>query len=677
MEDFHYKYIADAKEMISSLIDEIIKLENSKESTSLIDDIFRKIHTLKGSAAMFGFEKVGKISHNLENIFEDIRSRQKVVNSSIIDISLSSFDIISKLLENNEQLSSIDDKLFNELIKKTSLTDISEVDEEIEPKTEVDILSNSDYHLFYILFYPNEDVLKRGIKPFDIFEELLEIGTYKAFPFTEKITNLDTLDVTDFFLYWEIFYVSKKELNDVKDIFMFYYDTEYEIIELSFKDFFYNQHLFNKFKIINSGQVSFVELQNSIREILKSLSVIIENIEQKNIEIEPSKSIQIETQSVESIRVSSTKLDELINLVSELVTLNSGLEIIAKQIGNDLLLKKLNEVTKLSKKFRDNALDLRLIPVSILIVKFKRLVRDLSLKLNKNIEFIVEGADTQLDKNIIDKIEAPLMHIIRNSIDHGIEDADERKLNNKPNEGIIRFIAFYSGANVFIQIQDDGKGIDLDRIKQKAIEKNLVTENSNLTEKELIEIIFTAGFSTAQSLTEVSGRGVGMDVVKKQIQDLRGEIDISTEKNLGTSVTLKLPLTLSIIDTLLVTVAKWQILLPLYPIVGCKRVKYDIALNNDQIEYNNQLIPLINMSNIFTSSQLNSEHQQIIFINLNEKYFGILIDKVISEHQAVIKPLGYLHQNQNYLSGVSILGNGTMALVIDLNALVKYYFKSV
>ncbi len=363
-------------------------------------------------------------------------------------------------------------------------------------------------------------MLVRGIKPFTIFEELQEIGLFKAFPFTDKMPDIETIDLDKFFLYWEIFFVGQTSEDDVKDVFMFYYEDEYLIEKISFADFFTEDKALTKYKIIEHQKISIEKLRSQTTEMIEKLGINIniataEKTALPNIiEIPATKKVEIPIQTIikestetsskpiESIKVSSAKLDELINLVSELVTLNSGMEILAKEIKHERLLRDIKEVTKLSKRFRDNALELRLVPIETMMIKFKRMIRDLSIKLNKSVEFIIEGSKTELDKNIIDKLEAPLMHIIRNAIDHAIEPQEERIALNKPETGVIRLIAFYSGANVFIQIQDDGRGIDTEMIRQKAIEKNIIAHNQVLTEKEIYEIIFLPGFSTSKNLTE-------------------------------------------------------------------------------------------------------------------------------------------------------------------------------
>jgi len=670
MEQFKISFIEEVKDLLKNLTEEVIKLELNPNNEEIIQETFRIMHTIKGSAGMFGFAKIEKLTHHLETLYESIKYKEKFITTAIIDLTLNAIDIIVELLNNAEELSETSIKNYDKILEELVIDELEKT-ENLENQN-IDNQNTNTTIIYKILYNPKEDVLERGIKPFAIFEELDEIGKFKTFPFTDKMPDIDNIDLNKFFLFWEIFFVGKVQHEDIKDIFMFYYHNEYTIEEITISDFFEKDSIFKNFISIIQNKTSIENLRNEIQKCLTNIGIV-ENktIENKQIiKINNEKNNQTTYQPIEGIKVSSKKLDDLINLVSELVTLNSGLEIIVKDIKNDQLLRSIKEVSKLSKRFRDNALELRLVPIETLMVKFKRLIRDLSLKLGKSVDFVIEGSKTELDKNIIDKLEAPLMHIIRNSLDHGIELPSERIKFNKPQAGIIRIIAFYSGANVFIQVQDDGCGINPETIRQKAIEKKIITENQQLSEKEIYDIIFLPGFSTSKNLTDVSGRGVGMDIVKKEINNLRGEIDITSEINLGTSVTLKLPLTLSIIDTLFVKIDQWQILIPLSTVVICKQIdkKFDEVRN---IEFNNQILSIIDLRKLLNPETATEFISQIVIINTNKRVFGIIVDKILHEHQAVIKPLGHLHAQQKILSGASILGDGSIALVLDVNNLLR------
>jgi two-component system chemotaxis sensor kinase CheA len=517
--------------------------------------------------------------------------------------------------------------------------------------------------------------LFRGVKPFGIFYELSDLGKYKAIPFLDKLPSLENIDLDKFYLFWDIFFISTAPPEEVKDVFLFYEKEEATVIELDYRTL-------DKESLQGYAKTSVQKLApEAIQEIFYTLltreGIEIEKPEyvvQKEEAEEPEK-IGSETEykpgdlskKSSTMRVSSDKLDQLITNVSEFVTLYSQIALKVNMSGYQELMKPIQSLGKLSKKLRDNALDLRLVPLNELTLKLKRLVRDLSQKLGKEVSFITEGTDTELDKTIISNLEEPLMHIIRNSLDHGIESREVRHKMHKTPAGIVRLTSFYSGAYVFIQVQDDGAGMNPDILLNKALEKGFVTREQSLTKREIYDLIFLPGFSTAEKVSKISGRGVGMDVVKQKINELRGEIEIDSEVNLGTSVTIKLPLTLSIIDTLKVTIGNFMYLIPLAAIETCQRVRYQeiIAGNNKVYEFENIFLPVIVMRDEFGIKTGFPEYGRIVIIKQYEKKYGLLVDQVLGEHQAVVKPLGDLHKGHDFFTGVSIMGDGSLALILD------------
>ena len=379
----------------------------------------------------------------------------------------------------------------------------------------------------------------------------------------------------------------------------------------------------------------------------------------------------IETKNT-SIKVDADKLDELMNLVSELVVTKAELQSISEKYNLPDLDNLYEKIDKLSNRFKDNALSIRLIPIASMMLRFERLIRDLSKELGKQIDFITEGTDTELDKTIIDNITVPLMHIIRNSIDHGIESVERRRELKKPDHGVIKFTAFYSGANVFIQVQDDGAGMNPEYLRQKAEEKGFLKPNQAVTTRQLYDLVFRPGFSTAQTITGISGRGVGMDVVKQNITKLRGEIEMDSEINLGTITTIKLPLTLSIVDSLLVSLGETLLLIPLYIVDSCVQTTFDkISSIKPVFNYNGDPLSVINLRQLLCTDDNQPEITTLVIVKYKESCMCLSVDKVIGEHQAVLKPLGPYFAYQEYISGASILGDGHIALALDTNKLIR------
>jgi len=379
-----------------------------------------------------------------------------------------------------------------------------------------------------------------------------------------------------------------------------------------------------------------------------------------------------------SIRVSSDKLDHLMNLVSELVTTQARLSLFAEQTNVPGLAPIVENVHKLTRQLRDIAFSIVLIPIENLFGRFQRLVRDLSAELHKEVDFIVEGADTELDKTIIENLSDPLMHIIRNSMDHGIEDARVRIANGKPAKGKIHLKAFYSGASVIIQVSDDGAGIDPEIIHAKAISKGLVPSDKKMSKKEILDLIFLPGFSTAKKVTDVSGRGVGMDVVKKKISDIRGEVDVESEVGKGTTITIKLPLTLSIIDGLLVSIDSSHFVIPLSSIDKIYAVDKESIYSsfNNLVTLDGTQIPFFSLRKEFNLQPSNEELEQVVVVNFEDNRVGLVVDYVIGEYQAVLKPLGKHYKSHDIFSGATILGDGTVALVMDTNKIIKMFATS-
>lgn len=659
MQELIQEYIQDAEEMLAQLESKLFVLESDFKNKEIVHDVFRVMHNLKGSAGMFGFENIQRLTHDLETVYDQIRNEKLAISTEILNCTFKAVDFLKELLKNSDSVQEQGD--FETLLNRVATLIGKETKAYTAVTAEKSSVKQSERTYIYVRFMPDEYVFNRGVNIISLFEEVKEIGTAVIVPESEEVSiEVQQYELHKCLTAWDILISTEKDISAVKDVFIFMDESEYLIHKVS------SDNVTEEIKAINSA-IS----DNAISKFIEITNqAVVQESEKK---ADKNEAVVGQNKAEDSIRVSSKKLDVLMNLVSELVINKSQLELLAMKSGNAGLVKAVEHLSKLTKQFRDNALEIRLIPVESIMVNFRRLVRDLSQTLNKEIVFVVEGGDTELDKNIISALEKPLMHIIRNAADHGIEDTATRKMRGKGSEGMIKFIAFYSGANVFIQIQDDGGGLDIERIRKKAIEKGIISEQMQYSEKELINLIFEPGFSTASVVSDVSGRGVGMDVVKKQLEELRGEIEITTEKGLGTSFTLKLPLTLSIIDTLHVRVEGIELLVPLSNVDYCEKVSFDEikALSRNALQLNGALVPLVNLRQMFNLHGNVPETQKIIVVHREEKQFALLTDEVVGEHQAVLKPLGDVFKKQEYLSGASIMGDGRVSLVLDINKLVN------
>lgn len=673
MNEYVNGFIEEVKELLLQLEDDLITLERNPGNVDIINNIFRVMHTLKGSAGMVGYKNIQDLTHEFESLYVKIRDGQIIADSHIIDTTLKAKDLILTMLDNpgNNQGTQ---ELLNKIGDYSNAHGgpVNQSNNNSGPK----VISN---HLYAIFFSPDKGIFERGLNPDKVVDELKSFGetyilTHEKKKSWEKQKAEKICQTT-----WEIYLSAPRNSSDIEETFLFYDTEEYTIFEID-PESQPDPLLLDKLAILYKNKISGEEqLRNCIGHMPAKVGAPPvtreDQIADITSEIKAAETIKVDTDS--TVNVSSHKLDELMNLVSELVTLTATMQVNASN-HTDLRLKNtLESIEKLTKKFRNNALDLRLVPVGTLLSKFKRQVRDLSKDLNKKVNLLIEGQDIEIDKTILKSIESPLQHIIRNSIDHGLETDDERLAKGKGPEGLLKITAFYSGASVIIQVQDDGRGINLDRVKECAIKKGLMQADQVVTKQELITFILEPGFTTNENISIVSGRGVGMDVVRKELSSVGGSLEVFTEKDLGTSITMKLPTTLTIIDTLMVDIAETQILIPVMDIEYCYKESRENLFNKDNryIQYKNNPIPLVSLRKQFKYPESDKEDIMVIVINKFDRKYAITADHIVGEHQAVIKPLGDLFVNQPFFSGGSIMVDGKLAFILDTNFLFNQVTK--
>lgn len=674
MEELKAQFIEDAKELLADLEKKVLEVEQDPNNKATVEDIFRVMHNLKGASGMYGFENIGRLTHDLETLYDLVREGVVSIDKRIIDVTFASSDILRELLFNHDAVPEEMREDFENMISQLT-TMVAEFEREESASVQNEVATGG---IFYIVLKPYKEIFSRGVNLEYFFDDLACVGDHVVKLHNTKLSLTQQYENKECSGVWEIIVKSPQGEAPVKDLFIFMLDDEYEIIPLD-EGFASNATLKSSVSV-NFKDANFAETEIFIKSFcgdsLKgSVSVPSAKIGTKTTEpAVASKTLRVknltDSKADDTIRVASKKLDTLMNLVSELVTTKAHLSLIAESVQEPRLTKAIEAVEKLSKQLSDLALDVRLMPLESLIVNFKRLVRDVSSSLNKDVHFEIEGADTELDKTIISGLEKPLMHILRNAIDHGLESKEVRLSRNKPVQGMVKLVAFYSGANVFIQVQDDGGGIDKKKVVAKAIEKGLIKPDEKLSEREIYNILFLPGFSTAETLSGISGRGVGMDVVKQQLEDLRGEVEVTSEDGLGTTFTLKLPLTLSIIDTLHVKIDSSDYLIPLSDVEGCINRDANEMLNtSNSIILNDSLIPLVNLRKAFNLMPSKNAMQKMVVVRKEDKTIALTVDEVIGEHQAVLKSLGEVFRKQDFVSGASIMGDGSVSLVLDTNKL--------
>lgn len=661
---FAEKFIDDAHNLLNELEGKLLELEQDTSNHELIEAVFRAMHTLKGIGSMFGFTIISEYTHHLETIYDKIREGLLAINLPIFEVTFASVDHIRHLLADqhlkNQQLATRHAELTQQIEKLTGSMELLAPDqikslEEVK-KAKAANLSTT----WYIQFICSEDFIKRAINIAFIFQDLAKIGEYNVFKHSPEIQ--DQLNEQDEL--WGIRLTTQATFNEIEEVFMFVSDYV-KIIRSSKPSSLPNS---DSTDINDKSQfLSIIDMaidMGSEPEVIRDVPINAETGSKERELLRPSLKIP-------RISVGTDKLDKLMYLVSELFTTRSELVTATRNSDMTRIKVAVEKIDKLSSQFRNNALSIRLVPLRELSLKFKRLIRDLSNQLGKNIDFVVEGDETELDKNLVDNLAEPFLHIIRNCIDHGIENPEGRKANDKPENGTIRFVASQSGNYIYIQISDDGNGIDKDYIRTKAIEKGFIQPNAHLSDRELLELIFLPGFSTAESLTQVSGRGVGMDVVKRAITNLRGSVEIETEKGKGTTFTIKLQQTISIMDTLLIRAGKMYFAIILEEVEICELESHQTLCDrqNNHLQIAGDLLPFISLRNAFAIRGEAPETERIIVIKRQNLRFAIVADSIIGQHQAVIKPLGSVLMHKEYLSGASIMGDGNIAFMLDTQKL--------
>lgn len=698
MQNLINTFLEEAEDLISNLEEALLKLEGNPEDKEAINGVFRVMHTLKGSGAMFGFENISNFTHKLETLYDKIRSGNTALSTEIFNVTLKSVDHIKALLHNKDSQDASLQELGDNLTQKITsfLSDDSKT-----PNAVPEIIEDKNTNLtsYFIEFKPNSDIMTNGTNPLYLIDELNGLGRLEVYISTDAVPSFDLLKPQNCYVAWNFILVSEVDIDEVFDVFIFVDDSadikiekicDYDFMSIpagveylkSLDNIYDDIKLFDLQNIYSNYKIetqNIVQANGEKEESVDALKENMPNLEETNPPHQDIISNQEKTsikKNVSSIRVSSLKIEELMNLVSELVTNQSSLELYAKNSGDSDLINSVENNQKLIRQLRDNALDISLIPINNLNTRFKRLIRDLSVELRKEIVFKTQGEDTELDKSVIDQLAEPLMHIFRNAIDHGIEnDTKTRISKGKPKKGLIIMNSYYSGSDVIIEISDDGQGIDSQKIKNSALKKGLIDHRSNLTDNQLIDLIFEPGFSTAEKVSSISGRGVGMDVVKKKITDLQGTVRIESQLGKGTKFIVKIPLTLSIIDGILCSIDNFNYIIGIQHIRKIYKITKDeiSASFNNMITLDDKQYPLINFRKEFKINSTPPPSQQVVLINQSDQMLGLLVDMVDKEVQVVVKPISGSSQQDELVSGAAIMGDGNIALVLNTNIILNQY----
>lgn len=679
--DIHAKaYKEEAYEILAELESLLLELAENQDDPDLIDRVFGSFHTIKGSGAMFGFDAIAEFTHEVETTLDHVREGRVSITQELINLTLEARDKILELLD--RETNTLDDEAgriifaFQELVNSEQM-----LDDRPQPDQEA-VRSTITYR---IRFKPDENIFATGTNPLLLLAELREMGDCSIIARSEEIPKLDEYDPEKCYVSWEIILTTLCDEKEIRDVFIFVEDNcklsiepVFEHIETESGEEYkpLGEILLDRGDLTRDQLMVILSGQKKLGEqLVESKAIDPTTIDAALTEQNHIRKVlrQEREKTLSSIRVDSARLDTLVDLVGELVTVQARLtQKVSREMDPEFQLIA-ESVERLTNELRDNAMSIRMVPIGTLFSRFRRLIHDLAEGLGKQIQMTTEGSATELDKTVIDQLNDPLVHIIRNAIDHGIESVRERQALGKPDKGTVLLAAHHAGASVFIEITDDGAGLDAEALKAKAVAKGLVKADAELSPKECFNLIFHSGLSTADEVTGVSGRGVGMDVVKRSIDNLRGTIEINSEKGVGTTISLRLPLTLAIIDGLLVRIGEDLFIIPLSVIEECVEMTNEqagISRERSMMTFRGEAFSYISLRHIFGIAGDPPDIEKVVLVKVRGKRTGFGVDQVIGQHQTVIKTLSRVYGNVEGISGATILGDGTVALILDVSQLV-------
>jgi len=644
----------EARELLDQLEAGLLDLEQDPANADLINSAFRALHTIKGSGAMFGFTAVAGFVHEFETAFDQVRKGHSRANAALIGVALDAKDHIHRLIEARDAPVDGGTAILERLRTVLAADDPATADPPPAPDAEPPVAPVASAPAaaagrWRLEFYLPADALLYGTNPQLLLEELAQIGPTTVTALTGRIPALDVLDPETPHIGWRVDIEADDPRSAVDDVFLFLRDA----MELSLEP------------IVAIPAAAAAEPEPEAETPAAPAPAAPPRAAER-----PEAA---ERHAASSLRVPAERLDELMDRVGELVIAQARLSQIAGQSADSALKTVAEELERLSSGLRDTTMGIRMVPIGTLFSRFRRLVHDLSGELGKPIDFITTGEDTELDKTMIERLADPLVHLIRNAVDHGLESAEKRAAAGKKARGVVRLSAVYSGAEVAISVADDGAGLDAARIRAKAEENGLIAPDAKLADQDLYQLVFAPGFSTAGAVTALSGRGVGMDVVKRTIDGLRGTIELSTTPGQGTTATLRLPLTLAIIDGMLVRVGRGRYTIPLAAVEECVELPDGIeahAHGRNFLDIRGSLVPYLRLHEVFGIPAEAEPHPKVVIVSSSEGRVGLVVDQIIGNNQTVIKQLSKLHSGIKSFSGATILGDGTVALILDTAHLV-------
>lgn len=627
----------EAGDLLDQVEQGLLDLTHRLDDRDLIDAVFRGLHTLKGSGAMFGFDALASFTHHCETAFDRVRKGLAPATQGLVAVILSAKDHMRALVDGD-----------GTGLEAAGAAILAELQREVDaaagaPTTAPAAPLRKGWRLSFRL--PPES-MANGTNPLMLLDELRALGTCTIIARTDRVPPLAELNPVECHIGWDVELFGDISRDDIDDVFLFVMDD----MELTAEE-------------IGGDAEPAAEAPEASAPAAAAAPA--------EAATGPAKAA---AKTGESVRVPAERLDELMDRVGELVIVHSRLSQLANGQGGDMVLRSISEeIERLVSELRDTMMVLRMVPVATLFGRFRRLIHDLARETGKAIELSTEGEATEVDKTVIERLADPMVHLIRNACDHGLETEEERIAAGKPATGHVRLSAHQAGGEVLITIRDDGRGINRERVRAKAEAQGLLQPGQVLSDSELLQMIFHPGFSTAAAVTNLSGRGVGMDVVKRTIESLRGAIDITSVPGEGSTVVLRIPLTLAIIDGLLVRVGEGRYVIPLAAVEECLELSLEDDLRSrgrSFITLRDRLVPFLRLREMFETGTRPDPHQKIVVIATGAERVGLVVDQIIGSHQTVIKSMSPLHRDVAAFAGATILGDGGVALILDVVQLV-------
>jgi len=690
MAQFHQVFFEESFEGLDIMESGLLDMEPGQADSEEINAIFRAAHSIKGGAGTFSFMDVANFTHIMETLLDEMRDGRRQVTAEAIDVLLKSVDVLRHMLTACQDEEDMDQAVvaaqqaeLERILSGSDNTTTTTPQQQAVSPAEPTPGSNTEEQIvgWKIVFNPHDNILRTGNDPYRIIRELSELGDIEVHCDTDHLPDMEQYEVEDYYLSWEIKLhkaVDQQVLNDIFD----WVEDECDMALVP------------------------------ITEVDASVVVDTASVEAEPAESSPATQLATETPQVEpaapattasakakpksagkaekgggaksgggSIRVDTAKIDSLINMVGELVITQSMLGMLGEDFNMsrvEKLIEGLGQLERHTRELQESVMQIRMLPISFTFSRFPRLVHDLSTKMGKSIELEMIGEDTEVDKTVIEKIGDPLVHLVRNSLDHGIEMPAERAAAGKPETGKIQLIASHKGGNIVIEIRDDGRGLNRDKILEKALEKGVVSDASNLTDKQIYELIFEPGFSTADQISDVSGRGVGMDVVRRNINELGGGIEIESNPGEGSAIIIRLPLTLAILDGQSIKVGEETYIVPLVSIIESIQVRADmvnmVAGKGETFKLRDEYLPVIRLHEVFgieNPKTTNISEGLLVVVEGDGGKCGLFVDDLLGQHQVVIKSLETNYKKVEGASGATILGDGSVALILDIPDLMR------